>query len=89
MIAIGFIAGYAHWIRAESTKDLSSLVFMVLPPALLFRTMSAVHVEQLDFKPVIAYFAGVLGLFLAMLMWHRATQRATLLPTTALADLSP
>ena len=83
IIAIGFIAGYARWVRAESTKDLSSLVFMVLTPALLFRTMSTVHVEQLDFKPVAAYFAGVLGLFLVMLVWHRATQRATVLALAA------
>jgi hypothetical protein len=56
---------------------------MVLTPALLFRTMSTVHVEQLDFKPVAAYFAGVLGLFLVMLVWHRATQRATVLALAA------
>jgi len=56
LIAIGFIAGRAGWIRAEAIKDLSNLVFMVLTPALLFRTMSTVHVEQLNFKPVAMYF---------------------------------
>ena len=49
LIAIGFISGRAGWIRPEASKDLSNLVFMVLTPALLFRTMSTVHVEQLDF----------------------------------------
>jgi malonate transporter len=56
---------------------------MVLTPALLFRTMSTVHVEQLDFKPVAAYFAAVIGLFLVMLVWRRATQRATVLALAA------
>lgn len=83
LIAIGFIAGRAGWMRAESTKDLASLVFMVLTPALLFRTMSTVHVERLDFKPVAAYFAAVIGLFLVMLAWRRATQRATVLALAA------
>ena len=56
---------------------------MVLTPALLFRTMSTVHVERLDFKPVVAYFTAVIGLFLLMLVWRRATQRATVLALAA------
>ena len=40
LIAIGFIAGRAGYIRAEATKDLAALVFTVLTPVLLFRTMS-------------------------------------------------
>jgi len=83
LIAIGFIAGRAAWIRAAALKDLGSLVFMVLTPALLFRTMSTVHVERLDFKPVVAYFATVVGLFLVMLAWQRATQRAAVLALAA------
>jgi predicted permease len=83
LIAIGFIACRAGWIRAASLKDLGSLVFMVLTPALLFRTMSTVHVERLDFKPVVAYFTAVIGLFLVMLVWRRATQRATVLALAA------
>ena len=45
-IAIGFVAGRQEWIRASAVKDLSNLVFMVLSPALLFRTMSTVHIED-------------------------------------------
>jgi hypothetical protein len=40
LIAIGFVAGKARLIRGEGVRDLSSLVFMVLAPALLFRTMA-------------------------------------------------
>lgn len=83
LIAIGFIACRADWMRAEATKDLGRLVFMVLTPALLFRTMSTVHLEQLDFKPVAAYFSAAIALFAAMLVWGRATPRATVLALAA------
>lgn len=79
LIAIGFIAGRAGWIRVEATKDLSSLVFMVLTPALLFRTMSTVHVQDLNFKPVAMYFVAAAILFLAMYFWHGATRLAAVL----------
>ena len=79
LIAIGFIAGRAGWIRAEATKDLSNLVFMVLTPALLFRTMSTVHVQDLNFKPVAMYFVAAGLLFFAMYFWQGATRRAAVL----------
>lgn len=84
LIAIGYVAGLARWIRAESIKDLSNLVFMVLTPALLFRTMSTVHIEQLDFKPVAIYFVAAGILFSAMLVWHGGvTRRSTVLALAA------
>lgn len=84
LIAIGYVAGLARWIRAESIKDLSNLVFMVLTPALLFRTMSTVHIEQLDFKPVAMYFVAAGILFSAMLVWHGGvTRRSTVLALAA------
>jgi predicted permease len=83
LIAIGFIAGKAGWIRAEATKDLSNLVFMVLSPALLFRTMSVVHLEQLDFRPVAMYFVCAALLFVAVLVWQGLNRRAILMALTA------
>lgn len=83
LIAIGFIAGYAGYIRAEATKDLATLVFTVLTPALLFRTMSTVHVERLDFKPVAVYFAAAILLFGVMLFWQGATRRAAVVALAA------
>lgn len=79
LIVIGVIAGRAGWIREEAIKDLSNLVFMVLTPALLFRTMSTVHVEQLNFKPVALYFVAAMLLFGAMLVWQGWTRRAAVL----------
>ncbi len=83
LIAIGFIAGYTDYIRAEATKDLATLVFTVLTPALLFRTMSTVHVERLDFKPVAVYFAAAILLFGAMLFWQGVTRRAAVVALAA------
>ena len=79
LIFIGFVAGKAQWARGDSVRDLSNLVFLVLTQALLFRTMSSVHIEQLDFKPVVQYF-GVAGiLFFAMLWIYGKDSRASVL----------
>lgn len=79
LIAIGFAAVKAGFIRAEANKDLSNLVFSVLTPALLFRTMSAVHVEQLDFKPLGMYFAAVLLMFFGVFVGKGRNHRAAVL----------
>lgn len=63
LIAAGVVAGRVGWIRVEAVKDLSNLTFMLLIPALLFRTMSNVHVEQLDLRPIAAYFLAALACF--------------------------
>lgn len=55
-IGIGFGAARIGWVRASAIKDLSNIVFLVLTPALLFRTMASVRVQDLDFQPVGLYF---------------------------------
>lgn len=79
LIATGFMAGRLGWIRALAIKDLSNLVFLLLTPALLFRTMSGVRVEQLDFKPVAAYFLAVIILFGGTLLVQGFNRRAAVL----------
>lgn len=66
-ILAGFVAGRRRWIGGGAVRDLSNLVFMLLLPALLFRTMSAVHLEQLDFKPIGMYFLAA-GLVYALVL---------------------
>ena len=66
-IGLGFAVARVGWIRASAVKDLSNLVFMVLTPALLFRTMSTVQVQSLDFAPVAVYFLAAGLLFAATL----------------------
>ena len=76
LIALGYLAGRRDWIRASAVKDLSNLVFLLLIPALLFRTMSGVHVETLDLRPLAAYFPAAL-LLLAVLIALRGFNRAS------------
>jgi predicted permease len=76
VIAVGYWMARAAIIRAEAVKDLSNLAFLVLTPALLFRTMSTVHVEQLDFMPVASYFLGVTALFIGILLVKGLGKRA-------------
>ena len=79
LILIGFVAGKAKLVRGESVRDLSNLVFLVLTQALLFRTMSSVRIEQLDFKPVAQYFLVAGALFVAMLWLCGRNSRASVL----------
>jgi malonate transporter and related proteins len=79
LIAIGYFAGRRKWIGAAGVKDLSNLVFLVLTPALLFRTMSKVQVQQLDFRPVTAYFIAVGLIFAGTLLVCGFNRRAAVL----------
>jgi len=70
LIALGYLAGRLNWIRDSAVKDLSNLVFLLLIPALLFRTMSTVHVETLDLRPLAAYFPAALLLLFGSIAWR-------------------
>jgi malonate transporter len=74
LIAAGYLAGRRRWIGGNAVKDLSNLIFLLLAPALLFRAMSTVHVEQLSLKPVAAYFIAS-GLLFAGTMALRGFNR--------------
>jgi predicted permease len=78
-IAAGFLVGKAHWISGRSLRLLSDLVFLLLTPALLFRSMSTVHPEQLDFRPVAVYFVAAWLLFGAILASQGLNRRAAVL----------
>jgi predicted permease len=79
LIGIGWFAGRRGWIGQGSVKDLSNLVFLLLTPALLFRTMSTVHLEQLDFRPVAVYFVSAWLLFAGTLALQGLNRRAAVL----------
>jgi predicted permease len=79
LIFIGFIAGRAKLVRPEAVRDLSNLVFLVLTQAMLFRTMSSVHLERLELRPVFQYFAVGAALFFAMLLAYGRDSRASVL----------
>ena len=79
LIATGFISGRAGLVRRESVRDLTNLVFLVLSQALLFRTMSSVHLERLVLQPIFEYFALAAALFVVMLMLYGRDSRASVL----------
>ena len=79
LIALGYLAGRLNWIRDSAVKDLSNLVFLLLIPALLFRTMSAVHVETLDLRPLLAYFPAALLLLFASIAWRGFTRSSVVM----------
>jgi predicted permease len=79
LIGVGFVAGRARLMRPESVRDLSNLVFLVLTQALLFRTMSSVHLERLDMRPVFQYFVTAALLFFVMLLVYGRNSRASVL----------
>ena len=79
LIGGGFVAGRARLVRPESVRDLSNLVFLVLTQALLFRTMSSVHLERLDMRPVFQYFLVAVVLFGALVVANGRDSRASVL----------
>ncbi len=79
LILVGFVSGRAKLVRPEAVRDLSNLVFLVLTQALLFRTMSSVHLEKLDMRPVFQYFLVAGCLFFIMLMVYGRDSRASVL----------
>lgn len=79
LIGLGYLAGRLQWIRDAAVRDLSNLVFLVLIPALLFRTMSAVHIDALDLRPVLAYFPAALLMLAASVAWRGANRRSVVL----------
>jgi predicted permease len=83
LIATGFMAGKQGWIRASGTKDYSNLVFSVLLPPLLFRTMAQTHPENLMLLPVLAYLGSMVILFAMVLVWAGVNQRGAILGLAA------
>ncbi len=79
LVALGYVAGRLRWMRADSVKDLSNLVFLVLTPALMFRTMGKVDVQQLELLPLATYFVAVFILFGLNLLWQGLNRRAAVL----------
>ncbi|RZL65719.1 MAG: AEC family transporter [Variovorax sp.] len=70
LIAAGYLAGQRRWIHGTAVNNLSNLVFLLLAPPLLFRSMSTVRIEQLSLKPVAAYFIAAGLIFAATLVWR-------------------
>ena len=79
LIALGWLAGRRNWISDGGVKDLSNLVFLLLIPSLLFRTMSSVRFEQLDLRPIAAYFPAALLLLALSIAWRGFSRRSVVM----------
>lgn len=75
LIACGYLAGRLNWVSAQGLQDLNKLSFNVLGPALLFHTLSKVHLEQLDLKPVMMYHTLTLLWFSVWVAVYGLSQR--------------
>lgn len=83
LIATGYVAGKQGWIRASAKSDYSNLIFFLLLPPLLFRTMAQSHPENLQFLPVLAYLGSMVILFAMVLVWTGVNQRGAILGLAA------
>lgn len=79
LIVIGYVAGRAKLISTSGIKDLSNLVFMVVLPALLFRTMAQVHPEAVNALSLVAYFGALWLLFGGAIVLVGFTRRGAVL----------
>lgn len=84
LIALGALAARVGWIGAGASRDLSNLVFFLLLPALLFRSMATIDIAHLSLAPVLPFF-GMAGLvFVGMLLLRGFTPRAAVLAMSAI-----
>lgn len=83
LIAVGYLAGRRQWIGATAVRDLSNLVFMVLAPALLFRTMASQHGVQVEFGALAIYFCVALVVYFCVIAVLGFSRRSAVLALAA------
>ncbi len=83
LIATGYVAGKQGWIRASAKADYANIIFFLLLPPLLFRTMAQTHLADLQVLPVLAYLGSMVLLFVSVLAFAGINQRAVMLALAA------
>src|SRR5690606_2281790 len=76
IISLGFALAKMKWLRQSALQDPGNLVFYVLTPALLFRTMMGVKLADLDYAPIAVYFLAVALVFFTTLLVYGFTTLA-------------
>jgi len=79
LIVLGYLIVRFRWLRAEGMQDVSNIAFLVLAPALLFRSMASVHLTKIDFTPVAIYFCAIWIVFAIVMIKHGFNKRAAVL----------
>ncbi len=83
LIALGLFAGRRGWVTAAGAKELTDLSFLVLAPALLFRTMSQVRWHEINMAPVALYFVAAMVLFAIVIASLGASRRSAVMALAA------
>ena len=79
LIVLGYLIVRFGWLRTEGVQDVSNIAFLVLAPALLFRSMATVHLAEIDFTPVAIYFCAIWVVFALVMMRNGFNKRAAVL----------
>ena len=79
LIALGFIVAKLGIVTELGAQDLTRLTFNVLAPALLFHTMTLVHINELDVQPIFLYFVVALSLFACSILVRGFSRKSTVL----------
>ncbi len=77
------LVGRLQLVSAASIKDLSKLAFLVLGPALLFRTMSNVRLQDMQPVMLLAYYLAAGCIFLAAFAIGGFNRRSAVIALTA------
>ncbi|WP_277977948.1 AEC family transporter [Pantoea endophytica] len=83
LIFIGFAAVRSGWLKSSAIMDVSNLAFLILGPALFFRSMAQVHLDELDFKPVIVYFLAIWVVFFVTMLTQGVNRRGAIMALSA------
>lgn len=71
-VALGWVAGRMRWLGDnDPARTLSNAAFYIFVPALLFRTIARLDFSQMPWSTLLAYFAPVVAMMLAVYVWQR------------------
>jgi predicted permease len=83
LIGLGLLAGKREWIKASAQGDYSKLIFSLLLPPLLFRTMAQSRPENLMLLPVFVYLGSMVILMALVMVWQGLNKRGAILGLAA------
>jgi predicted permease len=84
VVALGWVVGKLRWLGEDDpARTLANAAYYIFVPALLFRTTARIALKAMPWDTVIAFFAPVLALLLAVYVWQRRANRSGALPAAA------
>jgi malonate transporter and related proteins len=72
MVAVGWLLGRTKLLTSDGLRGLTNVTFYAFFPALLFRSMSRVHIEALSPAILVVFFGSGLLVFFVMMPLGRA-----------------